>query len=113
MASTMDEIRCAVTAIKDKKGEHVRVLDVRAKSSITDYMVLATGTSDPHLKAMRMDLKKALDAIGVSLSGDDGDIGSGWVVIDAFDFVVHLQTNEMRDFYQLEQLWKDAGTVEV
>ena len=110
---TLDEIRCAVTAIEDKKGEAIRVLDVRNKSSITDYLVLATGTSDPHVKAMKAALDTALKEKGVHLIGEDREIGSGWVVVDAFDFMVHLQTEEMRDLYRLDQLWKDADVVEL
>jgi ribosome-associated protein len=111
--ATLDEIRLAVSAIEDKKGEAIRVLDVRDKSSITDYLVLATGTSNPHLKAIKGALDLALKEAGVQLIGEDREIGSGWIVVDAFDFMVHLQTEEMRDFYQLDQLWRDACEVEL
>jgi ribosome-associated protein len=109
----LDEIRCAVAAIEDKKGESIRVLDVRGKSSVTDYLILATGTSNPHLKAIKIALDKALKDAGIELLGEDRNIGSGWIVIDAFNFIVHIQTEEMRDFYRLEQLWKDAKVVEL
>jgi ribosome-associated protein len=109
--NTLDEIRLAVTAIDDKKGESIRVLDVRGKSSITDYLVLATGTSDPHLKALKAALDTALKAAGVHLIGEDREVGSGWVIVDAFDFMIHLQTTEMRELYQLDRLWKDASAV--
>lgn len=111
--STIDDIRCALAALEDKKAEDVRVLDVRAQSSITDYLVLATGTSDPHIKAMKLALDKALKENGVQLIGEDREIGSGWVVVDGFDFMVHIQTEAMRDLYKLEQLWKDAAEVEL
>lgn len=111
--STLDEIRCAVAAIEDKKGESIRVLDVREKSSITDYMIIATGTSNPHLKAIKSALNEALKAISVELLGENHDFDSGWMIIDAFDFMIHLQTEETRDFYRLEHLWKDADVVEV
>lgn len=108
---TLEEIRCAIAAIKDKKGEAIRVLDVRGKSSITDYIVLATGTSDPHVKALKSGLDQALNEANVQLIGQDRTLGSGWLVVDAFDFMIHLQTSEMRDFYRLDQLWKDAAKV--
>jgi ribosome-associated protein len=107
----LEEIRCAIAAIKDKKGEAIRVLDVRGKSSITDYIVLATGTSDPHVKALKSGLDQALNEANVQLIGQDRTLGSGWLVVDAFDFMIHLQTSEMRDFYRLDQLWKDADEV--
>ena len=105
---TLADIRCAVAAIEDKKGESIRILDVRGKSSITDYLILATGTSDPHVKALKTALDAALKEANVQLIGEDRTLGSGWLVVDAFDFMIHLQTEEMRDFYRLDQLWKDA-----
>ena len=108
---TLGEIRCAIAAIEDKKGEAIRVLDVRGKSSITDYIVLATGTSDPHVKALKIGLDQALKEADVQLIGQDRSLGSGWLVVDAFDFMIHLQTSEMRDFCRLDQLWKDAEEV--
>lgn len=105
---TLEEIRCAVAAIEDKKGEAIKVLDVRGKSSITDYLILATATSEPHVKAMKGALDTALKEANVQLLGQDREVGSGWLVVDAFDFMVHLQTEEMRDFYRLDKLWSDA-----
>lgn len=108
---TLEEMRCAVAAIEDKKGEAIRILDVRGKSSITDYLILATGTSSPHVKALKSGLDQALKEANVQLIGQDRELGSGWLVVDAFDFMIHLQTEEMRDFYRLDQLWKDAPEV--
>jgi ribosome-associated protein len=105
---TIEEMRCALAAIEDKKGESVRVLDVRGKSSITDFLILATGNSDPHVKALKSGLDAAMKAAHVQLIGEDRALGSGWLVVDAFDFMIHLQTQEMRDFYRLDKLWKDA-----
>jgi ribosome-associated protein len=108
---TLEEMRCAVAAIEDKKGEAIRILDVRGKSSITDYLILVTGTSDPHVKALKGALDQALKEAQVQLIGQERSLGSGWLIVDAFDFMIHLQTAEMRDFYRLDQLWKDAPEV--
>ncbi|MEO0509760.1 MAG: ribosome silencing factor [Verrucomicrobiota bacterium] len=110
---TIEEMRCAVTAIEDKKGEAIKVLDVRGKSSITDYLIIATATSEPHVKALKAALDSALKDAGVQLIGQDREVGSGWLVVDAFDFMVHLQTETMREYYSLDQLWKDAVAVEL
>lgn len=96
-----------------KKAENIQVLDVSAQSSITDYLVIATGTSDPHLKALKAALDQALKDSGVDLLGEDREVGSGWIVVDAFDFMVHLQTEGMRELYNLERLWKDAEIIEL
>jgi len=98
-------------ALDDKKAEDIRVLSVKAQSSITDYLVLATGTSDPHLRALRVELEKVIDAERVNIVGMDTSEGSGWLVIDAFDIMIHVFTPETREKYALENLWKDAEDV--
>ena len=110
---TLEEMRTALHALAEKKAEALKVLDVREKSSITDYLVLATATSEPHAKALKAELDKSLKAAGVKLIGEDREVGSGWLVVDAFDFMVHLQTEEMREFYALDSLWKDAPALDL
>ena len=107
------ELSSALNALRDKKAENIRLLDVSDISSITDYIVLATGTSDPHLKAVKSELDGALKSAGVSLIGEDRDTNSGWVIVDAFDFMIHLQTDSMRSFYNLDHLWNDANEIDV
>lgn len=110
--TTRDQVQIALRAIEDKKGAAIRVLDVRGKSSITDYLILASGSSNPHLKAMKTGLDEALRDAGVQLIGASREVDSGWLVVDAFDFMVHLQTEELRANYQLDQLWGDAEEVQ-
>lgn len=110
---TLKEMRCALTAIEDKKGEGIKILDVRGISSITDYLILVTATSEPHVKALKNTLDVTLKEAGVQLIGQNREFGSGWLVIDAFDFMVHLQTEEMREFYNLDQLWNDAPLLSI
>jgi ribosome-associated protein len=110
--TTRDQVQIALRAIEDKKGAAIRVLDVRGKSSITDYLILASGSSNPHLKAMKTGLDEALKDAGVQLIGASREVDSGWLVVDAFDFMVHLQTEEQRATYQLDQLWGDAEEVQ-
>ncbi len=101
-----------VVALQDKKAGDLRVLDVSAKSTITDYLVLATGTSEPHLRALRIELEKVLDSAKTPIAGmDAGTYGSGWTVVDAYQIMMHLFTPEQRQNYALEKLWKDAGDV--
>lgn len=96
-------------ALDEKKAGALRVLCVSEQSSITDYLVVATGTSEPHLRALRVELEKVIDATGTRIIGmDTGEPGSGWLVIDAFDVMIHVLTQENRERYSLENLWKDA-----
>lgn len=106
-------LKLVARALDDKKAEDLRVFDVRAQSSITDYLVLATGTSEPHLRALRAELERVLDGARVPIIGVEATEGSGWAVFDAFDVMVHLFTTENRSKYRLELLWKDASVVSV
>jgi ribosome-associated protein len=96
-----------------KKADGLAVLDVSEQSSITDFLVIATATSEPHLRALRIELEKALDAGRVHLVGMESAQASGWMVIDAFDVMVHLFLAEARERYALERLWRDAKEVSV
>ncbi len=98
-------------ALEDKKAEDLRVLRVSAQSSITDYLVLGTGNSEPHLRALRVELEKVIDQSGAKILGMDSGQASGWLVVDAFDIMVHVFTPENRTKYALERLWKDAEDV--
>lgn len=95
-------------ALDEKKAGDVKILRVGEQSSITDYLVLGTGTSEPHLRALRVELEKTIDRAGVRIVGMDTELGSGWLVVDAFDIMVHIFTAENRQKYALENLWKDA-----
>lgn len=98
-------------ALEDKKAGDIRILRVSEQSSITDYLIVATGTSDPHLRALRVELEKVLDSGKVHIVGMDTSQESGWLVIDAFDVMIHILTAENREKYALENLWKDAEEV--
>ncbi len=101
-------IKLIVQALDGKKAEDLRVLDVSKLSSITDYLVLATGTSEPHLRALRIELERVLDDQKAKILAVDTTKGSGWTVVDAFEVMVHLFTPENRDKYRMELLWRDA-----
>ena len=100
-------------ALDEKKADDLRVLDVSEQSSITDFLILATGNSEPHLRALRVELEKVIDATGTKILGMDKGLESGWLVVDAFDIMIHVFTPENRKKYALENLWKDAEEISV
>ena len=102
-----------VQALDAKKAENLRVLDVSSLSSITDYLILATGTSEPHLRALRIEVERVLDEEKAKILGVDTTKSSGWAVVDAFELMVHLFTPENREKYRMELLWKDAEEVKL
>lgn len=110
---TLELVKLCCCALDDKKAGDLRVLDVSAQSSITDFLVIATATSDPHLRALRVELEKVIDATKTKIVGIETAQESGWTVIDAFDLMIHLFSAERREQYGLENLWKDATEVSV
>lgn len=95
-----------------KKGEDVVILDVRGLSTVTDYYLVATANSTPHLKALAGEIESSLEKEGVHCYRIAGSPDSEWVVVDYFDAVIHLFTTRTREYYALEQLWSDAMRVE-
>jgi ribosome-associated protein len=93
----------------NRKAEEVLVLDVRAISSITDYFVIASGTSEPHLRAISEEITERLkENHDISPRAMDGTIQNGWIVLDFFDVIVHVMRADVRQRYDLESLWGDA-----
>ena len=111
---TIALLRNLITALEDKKAEQLTVLRVGGISDITDFLVLATGNSEPHLRALRIEAEKILDAAKVPIAGmEQGGFGSGWTVVDAYQIMVHFFTPEQRGNYALEKLGKDAPVLDL
>jgi ribosome-associated protein len=103
--------RCRELA-ENKKAEDVVILDLRDLSSVTDYFVIASGTSEPHLRAIVDEIADQIrEEYRLKPSSTDGSWQTNWVVLDYFDVIVHVMRPEVREHYGLEQLWGDAGRV--
>jgi ribosome-associated protein len=101
-------------ALDDMKAVDVRVLDVRKMTSIMDYMIIASGSSDRHVRSIVDAIVEKAKEKGVRPLGVEGEQHAQWALIDLGDVVVHVMRPEVRDFYQLEKLWsieerKDTG----
>ena len=97
--------------IENKKAEDVVVLDLREVTSVADYFVICSGTSEPHLKALADTLTTDLRAHGFRPNNQAGDAASRWIVLDYGDVLVHIFHPEMRGRYSLDHLWGDAKRV--
>src|ERR1700744_4049757 len=98
----------------NKKAENIVVLDVRKLSSVTDYFVVASGSSQPHLRAIIEEISSQLrDKHDIRPARTDGMASGAWVVLDFFDVIVHIMHTEVRQRYDLEGLWGDAKPVTV
>lgn len=102
-----------VQGLSDKKTEDIKVLAVGEQSTITDFLILGTGMAGPHLRALRVELEKILDAANAPIAGVDFGEDSGWIVFDAYQVMIHLFLPEQRGIYQLEKLWGDAVELDV
>ena len=99
-----------VDAIEDRRGRDVVVLDVAALTDVTDYMVLVTGTSRRHVRALVDAVHDAAKRRAVQIIGVEGANIGEWVLLDLADVVVHVMQAETRAFYDLERLWSDLAS---
>ena len=100
--------RCIRAAAEDKKAFDLVELDLRALSSVTDRVLIANGSSPPHLKALQQEICLRMKKEGHRVHRVSGTPESGWVVLDFIDVVVHLFTPDVRRYYALDELWSDA-----
>ncbi len=111
----MDSRKLALLCRKladNKKAENIVILDVRKISTVTDYFVIASGTSEPHLRAISDEITDTLKTDhALRPHGTDGARGSAWIALDYFDVIVHVMRPDMRAQYDIEGLWNDAPRV--
>ncbi|TDT37846.1 ribosome-associated protein [Halospina denitrificans] len=99
----------AVDAVESLKGQDVVVLDVRDRTSMTDYMVIAAGTSNRHVRSLAEEVvRRAKEVEGTGKPKVEGGETSDWVLVDMGDVVVHIMLPATREFYDLERFWRDA-----
>lgn len=104
--TTEEYAKLAAKALEDRKGADVRIYDMRGRSQLADFFVVATGAAAPHLKALVAETKRAVKEAGASGCRTSGDPESGWIAVDYVDFVVHVFSPEARAYYALEKLWE-------
>lgn len=101
--------KACVAAAEEIQAENIRVWDMRGVSSLTDFMIVCSGSSMPHLRAIIREVGRNVEKEhGVKTVYSDGKADSRWVVLDYVDVMVHVMHEEMREFYGLEELWADA-----
>lgn len=105
--------RRAAALASELKASDIVVLDLRGVTDMTDFFVIASGTSDTHVRAVAEHIQAGLKAGGVSTSMTEGLTQGRWALLDYADCVVHVFHPTLRQFYQLERLWSDATPVSV
>ena len=95
----------AETTLDDMKARDIRVIDVRKLTTVTDYMIIASGTSDRHVRSIADRLVERATEAGCKPLGTEGGDAGEWVLVDLQDVVVHVMQGKIRDVYKLENLW--------
>ena len=103
-----DLVKLAVFALEDIKAQDITTIDVRGKTSITDFMVIASGTSNRHVKSLVDNVLEKVKEKGVRPLGSEGLDTGEWALLDLGDIVVHVMLPTARQFYDLERLWQGA-----
>lgn len=103
-------LKIVVDTLEDKKADDVVTIDLKGKTSIASYMVIASGTSQRHVASLAEHVQIKLKEAGFS-STSEGEEKADWVLIDAFDVIVHIFRPEVRDFYNLEKMWSSVAEV--
>ena len=111
---TAKEVACQVTkALDEKKGVNIQLLKIDKVSSLADYFLICTGTSSTHVKTLCDYAEYTLEQLGEPMLGREGHRGNSWELLDFGSIVVHVFTEEAREFYCLERLWADAEKVDL
>ena len=111
---TPDKIAYEVTkALDEKKGMDIKLLKIDRVSSLADYFLICTGTSNTHVKTLCDYAEYTLEQLGETMLSREGHRGNAWELLDYGTIVVHVFTEEAREFYALERLWVDAETVDI
>ena len=100
-------VQLAVAALEDLKGQDITTIDVQGKTSVTDYMIIASGSSSRHVKSLAENVLEKAKEQGVRPLGSELD-GGEWALLDLGDVVVHVMQVPTRQFYDLERLWQGA-----
>lgn len=111
--TSLETAKMAVKALDSKKALDIKVIKIQDISAIADYFVIATGTSRTHVKALADEVEAQLDEAGISVSHVEGYRSNSWILLDYVDVVVHVFSDEAREYYDLERLWQDGEIIDI
>lgn len=106
--NTREQALEIVKILDSKKGLDIKLINISDVSSLADYMVIATGTSSTHVKALAEEVEYKMDEMGISVSHIEGHRSNTWILLDYVDIIVHVFSDEAREYYSLERLWQDG-----
>lgn len=110
----MDSLELAkaiAKALDSKKGDSIEILHVEDLTTLADYFVMASGSSTTQVRALADEVEDTVEKLGLDMPRREGRGGDSWILMDVGSVIVHVFTQESRDYYQLEKLWGDAPLV--
>ena len=111
--TSLESARLAAKALCERKGLDIKLIKIRDISSIADYFVIAAGLSNTHVKSLADNVEYRLDNNGISVSHIEGYRSDSWILLDYVDVVVHVFSEEAREYYSLERLWEDGEEIDI
>lgn len=111
--TSLETARLAAKALCERKGEDIRIIRISDISSIADYFVIAAGSSNTHVKSLADNVEFRLDNENIGVSHIEGYRSDSWILLDYIDVVVHVFSEEAREYYSLERLWEDGEEIDI
>ncbi len=106
-------VKIAYTALDDKKGHDIRIIDINEVSSMGDYFIIADGSNKNQVQALCDNVEEFMHKAGAKLKNREGYSNGGWILLDYYDIIVHIFVEEERSFYDLEHIWRDGRLVSI
>lgn len=106
-------VKAVISALEDKKGEDIRIIDIQDVSVVADYFIIASGSNRNQVQAMTDSVEEVLGKSGCECKQIEGYQTANWILMDYQDVIVHVFSKEDRLFYDLERIWRDGKTIEL
>ena len=113
MTDAINMLKTAYKALDDKKAYDIKILDIKKISSIADYMVIADGTNRNQVQAMCDAVTEEMGKAGFLSKSIEGYSEGGWILLDYYDIIIHIFSDEARRFYDIERIWSDGKYVDI
>ena len=113
MTDAINMLKTAYKALDDKKAYDIKILDIKKISSIADYMVIADGTNKNQVQAMCDAVTEEMGKVGFLSKSIEGYSEGGWILLDYYDIIIHIFSDEARRFYDIERIWSDGKYVDI
>ena len=113
MTDAINMLKTAYKALDDKKAYDIKILDIKKISSIADYMVIADGTNKNRVQAMCDAVTEEMGKAGFLSKSIEGYSEGGWILLDYYDIIIHIFSDEARRFYDIERIWSDGKYVDI